>query len=113
MPQSTLSFPLALADPLTPHSTRLPLAYSQIAEFVRRGWTDVEIEGLMGGNILRVMDEVQAIGTKLRAGGLAPSREIYEKRTDLPAFEWGGPNGAYLPADVKAVVDKKRVRDEL
>jgi len=67
----------------------------------------------MGRNILRVMDEVQEIGGRLRAGGTAASREIYDKRTDLPAFEWGGPNGAYLPADVKAVVDKSRVRDEL
>lgn len=67
----------------------------------------------MGGNILRVMDEVQAVGEQLRAGGRRASRDIYEKRTDLPASEWGGPNGAYLPADIKAVVDKRRVRDEL
>lgn len=85
----------------------------QIAEFIRRGWTDSELEGLMGGNILRVMDEVQGIGEQLRAGDRRASRDIYENRTDLPAFEWGGPNGAYLPADVKAVVDKRRPRDEL
>lgn len=64
----------------------------QIAEFIRRGWSDSEIEGLMGGNLLRVMDEVDEV-----AEGLAtkpPSRDIYEKRTDLPAHTWGGPGYA-------------------
>ena len=35
-----------------------------------RGYTDLEIEKLWGGNLLRVLDEVQEIATKLQAGDL-------------------------------------------
>jgi len=46
----------------------------------------------MGGNLLRVMDEVDEVAK--RAEHTPPSPEIYEKRTDLPAHAWGGPNYA-------------------
>ncbi len=32
-----------------------------ISEMIRRGWTDEEAIGLMGGNLLRVMDKVDEI----------------------------------------------------
>jgi membrane dipeptidase len=35
-------------------------------ELVRRGYTEEQIEKLWGGNLLRVMDEVQRIGRELR-----------------------------------------------
>ena len=41
---------------------------------------------------------------------------IYEKRKDLPAHEWGGPNMAYLAEDVKGIVNAQKMgalRDEL
>lgn len=38
-------------------------------ELVRRGYTEEEIGKLWSGNLLRVMDEVQAIGREIQAGG--------------------------------------------
>ena len=35
-----------------------------------RGYSDSEIEKLWGGNLLRVLDEVQEIAAKLQAGEL-------------------------------------------
>ena len=35
-------------------------------ELVRRGYTEQQIEKLWGGNLLRVMDEVQRIARELR-----------------------------------------------
>lgn len=35
-------------------------------ELVRRGYAEEQIEKLWGGNLLRVMDEVQRIGRELR-----------------------------------------------
>ena len=40
------------------------------AALKERGYTDLEIEKLWGGNLLRVLDEVQEIATKLQAGDL-------------------------------------------
>lgn len=68
---------------------------------------------MVSGSILMVMDEVEQVGIKLRGERAAASREIYNKRTDLPAFDWGGPNGAYLPGNVREVVARRRVRDDL
>ncbi|WWD10467.1 hypothetical protein V865_008603 [Kwoniella europaea PYCC6329] len=85
-----------------------------VAEFLRRGWTDEEILDLTGRNLLRVMEDVEQVGKKLRSER-KPSTAIYDKRTDLPGTNWGGPHGAYLPTDVKAIVDKRvaRLADEL
>ncbi|WVQ79790.1 hypothetical protein IAT38_001890 [Cryptococcus sp. DSM 104549] len=82
-----------------------------VAEFIRRGWTDTEIKGLLGGNLLRVMRAVEQAAQDSRHQ--LPSNAIYERRTDLPAFDWGGPNGAYLPEKVRQIVDSRRIRDEL
>ena len=38
-------------------------------ELVRRGYTEEEIEKLWSGNLLRVLDEVQAVAARLQAGG--------------------------------------------
>ena len=40
------------------------------AALKERGYTDLEIEKLWGGNLLRVLDEVQEIAAKLQAGDL-------------------------------------------
>lgn len=55
----------------------------QIAEFLARGWTDDEVTDLMGGNLLRVLDEVDAV--KEASAEELPSSAIYDVRTDLPA----------------------------
>nr|XP_019045401.1 hypothetical protein I302_05790 [Kwoniella bestiolae CBS 10118]OCF24331.1 hypothetical protein I302_05790 [Kwoniella bestiolae CBS 10118] len=55
-----------------------------IAEMVARGWTDGEIVGLMGGNLMRVMDEVDRIQYELR--DQKPSGAVYDKRTDIPGI---------------------------
>ena len=36
----------------------------------KRGYSESEIEKLWGGNLLRVLDEVQAIASKLQSGEL-------------------------------------------
>jgi len=36
-------------------------------ELVKRGYTEVEIEKLWGGNLLRVLDKVQEVSKKLQA----------------------------------------------
>lgn len=55
-----------------------------IAEMIRRGWSDSEVIALMGGNIMRVMDEVDEVTKQMAAQGLGPSPAIFEGRTDLP-----------------------------
>jgi membrane dipeptidase len=37
-----------------------------IAEMIDRGWSDADLEGLMGGNFIRVFTEIVAAGTDLR-----------------------------------------------
>lgn len=65
----------------------------------------------MGGNILRVMSEVEEVARSLSHE--RPLHDIYENRKDFPAHSWGGPNLAYLPLDVKEIVQRGRFRDEL
>lgn len=38
----------------------------------------------MGGNLMRVMDEVDQTSTQMEVEGLGPSPAIYEERKDLP-----------------------------
>jgi membrane dipeptidase len=78
-----------------------------ITEMLVRGWSDDDIIGLMGANILRVLDEVDEVAAQLI--GEEASAEIYEERTDLPALSvasWG-PN---LPDVVKEYVAKNAKR---
>lgn len=71
------------------------------------------MRGVMGGNLMRIMDKVDAVSDSLK--NRLPSSAIWEKRKDLPSTKWGG-GGAqfYWPKDVKAAVEKMRVyHDEL
>tara|TARA_B100001179_G_scaffold54513_1_gene37220 strand:- start:1524 stop:1850 length:327 start_codon:yes stop_codon:yes gene_type:complete len=43
--------------------------FSVTLELVRRGYTEEEIGMLWSGNLLRVLDEVQAIAANIQAGG--------------------------------------------
>ncbi|KAK8858775.1 hypothetical protein IAR55_003005 [Kwoniella newhampshirensis] len=71
-----------------------------IAEMLARGWTDEEVIGLMGGNIMRVMDEVDEVQRQL--SGERASAAVYEDRTDLPS-DWP----EYLPSAVRAYLEEK------
>ncbi|POY70720.1 hypothetical protein BMF94_6130 [Rhodotorula taiwanensis] len=77
-----------------------------IAELLRRGWTESEIADLVGGNVLRVMEDVEAVKASLAGESASPA--VYEKRSghDLPVV-WGGPGGEYLPQDVADEVHKR------
>jgi membrane dipeptidase len=78
-------------------------------ELLQRGWSNDEIKGLMGLNLLRVMDEVDRVKETLKTQ--SPSSAIYRHRTDLPA-KWGGEEDAYLPHEVKEYIHR-RITDEL
>ena len=72
------------------------------------------MRGALGGNLMRIMDKVDAVADELK--DRLPSSAIWEKRDDLPATKWGGGGvqQVYWPGDVKEAVDKMRVRhDEL
>jgi membrane dipeptidase len=64
----------------------------------------------MGENLLRVMDEVDKVKEQMK--DQLPSSAIWEKRTDLPA-NWGGPEQAYLPYEVRDIVNARVKHDEL
>ncbi|KAL6245316.1 hypothetical protein RBB50_008091 [Rhinocladiella similis] len=83
-----------------------------VAELLSRGWTEKETRDVMGRNLMRVMDEVDAVKEELAAE--FPSTAIWEKRTDLPAETWGGLGQAYFPSEVQSVIAEKYTRhDEL
>jgi len=65
-----------------------------------RDWSDDEVKDLMGRNLMRVMDEVDAVALRLK--GQPVSAAIWEKRTDLPA-EWGGDANIFYPTEVQEV----------
>lgn len=78
---------------------------------IERGWTDAEVKDLMGGNLMRVMEEVDAVSESLK--NELPSTAIWEKRRDLPA-KWGGENDAFYPYAVQDAQKKLFVgHDEL
>ncbi|KAE8445984.1 hypothetical protein EG329_012623 [Mollisiaceae sp. DMI_Dod_QoI] len=81
-----------------------------IVELLSRGWNDTEIYGVMGENLMRVMDQVDRVKEQLKDD--VPSTAIWEKRADLPA-NWGGPEQAYLPYEVRDLVNKRPKHDEL
>lgn len=87
----------------------------QVAELLRRGWTELELADLVGGNLLRVMEAVEAVKASLAGEPASPA--VYEKRFkhDLPVV-WGGPGGEYLPQDVADAVGERfghHEKDEL
>ncbi|KAF5345322.1 hypothetical protein D9758_008491 [Tetrapyrgos nigripes] len=55
-----------------------------VAELYRRGWNKYELAGLTGGNLLRVFEEVEEVSRKLKAEGMLPIFDLYDKRPDLP-----------------------------
>lgn len=86
-----------------------------VAELLRRGWTELELADLVGGNLLRVMEAVEAVKASLAGEPASPA--VYEKRFkhDLPVV-WGGPGGEYLPQDVADEVGERfghHEKDEL
>ena len=52
-----------------------------IEELIRRGWSDDEIEGLNGGNLLRILRKVELVKRKLRR--VAVDTTIFEGRDDM------------------------------
>jgi hypothetical protein len=72
------------------------------------------MQGVLGGNLMRIMDKVDAVSERLKRE-IAPSSAIWEKRADLPARSWGGGGvNVYWPEDVKAAVEQMPTRhDEL
>lgn len=82
-----------------------------ITEMLKRNWTDNEVKDLMGRNLMRVLDEADAVAAELRDE--KASAAIWEKRKDLPA-QWGGENDWFYPLDVQEVKAKMTpVHDEL
>ncbi|CZR66450.1 related to Putative dipeptidase ARB_02715 [Phialocephala subalpina] len=81
-----------------------------IVELLSRGWNDTEIYGVMGENLMRVMDQVDAVKQQMKDE--LPSTAIWERRNDLPA-NWGGPEQAYLPYEVRDLVNERIKHDEL
>ncbi|GAA5857118.1 hypothetical protein JCM8547_007970 [Rhodosporidiobolus lusitaniae] len=52
-----------------------------VTELIKRGWSDKEIEGLTSGNILRVLEKVEAVSRKLKH--MQPVTDVFEGRDDL------------------------------
>ena len=59
---------------------------------------------------MRVMDQVDAVKQQMKDE--LPSTTIWEQRNDLPA-NWGGPEQAYLPYEVRDLVNERIKHDEL
>ena len=49
-----------------------------LAELVSRGWTDAELRGLVGGNVLRVLARAEAVSVKLRKERPASTKTIQQ-----------------------------------
>ncbi|EJC97689.1 uncharacterized protein FOMMEDRAFT_149633 [Fomitiporia mediterranea MF3/22] len=58
-----------------------------IAELYARGWSRVELAGLAGGNLLRVMERAERAALQMQRDGDKPAMDVYDKRTDLPERE--------------------------
>jgi membrane dipeptidase len=49
-----------------------------LAELMRRGWSDKEIEGVAGENVLRALAQAEAVSRRLRAARPASTKTIQE-----------------------------------
>jgi membrane dipeptidase len=49
-----------------------------LAELVKRGWTDAEITGVVGGNILRVLERAEAVSARLKKERPASTKTIQQ-----------------------------------
>lgn len=74
--------PSAQVDPKD--SQRSPCRLSQFAELIRRGgWSQRDLAGLAGENVLRVLEGAERTAAKMKKDGAGPSMAIYDKRTDI------------------------------
>jgi hypothetical protein len=80
-PTSCVLPPLSIRTPAPLTRARAP---TQIAELLRRGWAARELEGLTGANLLRVLEGAERVAAQMRAEGVPPASEVWERRTDLP-----------------------------
>ncbi len=78
-----------------------------------RGWSDQEVKGLIGGNLMRIMDKVDQVKAELEHE--RPSTAVWSGRVDLPSTHWGGgTDQAYYPLEVRDIINNKKVyHDEL
>lgn len=85
-----------------------------VAEMLARGWSEPDTKGLLGQNLMRVMDAVGVVSEKLKQTN-KPDGAMWERRQDLPAVHWGGgPGQPYFPKDVVDAVRRMGYRhDEL
>lgn len=60
-----------------------PCSRLKFAELYKRGWKSQELEGLAGGNVLRVYKGAEKVSREIQARGVAPHAEIYKARKDL------------------------------
>ncbi|MEP6766473.1 MAG: membrane dipeptidase, partial [Gemmatimonadaceae bacterium] len=49
-----------------------------LAELMKRGWTDTEIRGVAGENVLRVLSQAEAVSARLRASRPASTKTIQQ-----------------------------------
>ncbi|MEO7362878.1 MAG: dipeptidase [Gemmatimonadaceae bacterium] len=49
-----------------------------LAELIKRGWTDTEIRGVAGENVLRVLSRAEAVSARLRASRPASTKTIQQ-----------------------------------
>jgi membrane dipeptidase len=49
-----------------------------LAELMKRGWTDTEIRGVAGENVLRAMSRAEAVSAQLRASRPASTKTIQQ-----------------------------------
>lgn len=52
-----------------------------LAKLIRRGWSDEEIRGVAGANLLRVLEKVERVARSQR--DVKPFTEIFEGRGDM------------------------------
>jgi hypothetical protein len=63
---------------------KVPLTLYKIAELYQRGWSEMELAGLTGGNFLRVFEGAEKVAQDLQGARTLPKYDIYDKREDLP-----------------------------
>ena len=88
--------------------------HAQVVELLVRGWSDIEVSGLIGDNFLRVLEAGERVQAEMAAEGATASPATYSlrERHDLPAL-WGGPGDSYLPEDVRKAVGENRARNTI
>ena len=61
--------------------------HNLIEELIKRGWSDGEIKGLNGGNLLRILERVERVQKGLR--GVEVDTTIFEGREDMVYWKGG------------------------